>query len=714
MAMMRESMMLPTVKCSSCGGQVEISLMGEHVCPGPAAELSPPPEEYEPYTPYNASRLSEKQGRIPPAVDINAANDPWMRQGQLTPNSINGESRSLSAPEKDELFISSPGIEDDLIPSPRPMEQTSFFVGFDAKHRSVEPEPDYLSVSPGSQVNSSLMKRMDTIAPGPFDTSRSPSSPSFPPRSASFDKQIDFLSAPKDPNGPRRSATAPLHYEPANNTSTDSVSPSIPKRNDYEGFGPPPSRDGDELKPEPLGLIGRSKTFPKSMSSQELPPPLRTPSAPGSRPDTAKSDTPRGHQSRPSMGPDTSRRPPPRKSLLQPQKNTGSVDLAAEFGASNPYHTPSDSASSGYSTFSHPSHTSSQTSPARSQTRRQPSDSSAVNGLMNDVQNSIDSLRPQDLRIEPSLQPPLRTRSPLAESPYETTPEDRLDPAIQSGRRFDTTPVPSPYSTSPQDRLSSDPAVQAGRLHGAPASLAPPPRKGSRDPTAYRGDCKACGLEIRGKSISSADGRLTGKYHKACFVCATCSEPFTSAEFYVHEDKPYCEQHYHKLNGSLCGSCQKGIEGQYLQDEFQIKYHVGCFRCLDCGRSLSDGYFEVDGKSYCERDAWRRVQQPWLAGNDQGMDQDRPMKGPQTPRGPPGPMGFPGPRPPGAGGLPGRPGPGQRRGGPGLGLAPGPGLGLPRPPYGLPTGNRPGPSAGSRPPSVRPRMNKRNTRLGMM
>lgn len=87
--------MLPTIKCSSCGRQVEISLMGEHICTGPTAErkattrnhvhsvrltrstVSPPPEEdeYEPYTPYNASKAQDKFGRIPPAVDINVASE---------------------------------------------------------------------------------------------------------------------------------------------------------------------------------------------------------------------------------------------------------------------------------------------------------------------------------------------------------------------------------------------------------------------------------------------------------------------------------------------------------------------------------------------------------------------------------------------------------------------------------------------------------------
>lgn len=736
--------------------------MGEHICTGPKAEREAmipqtlfvlaqltttqyhhlqkklrstsrtmPPSKQKSTAAYHPPSTSKPQVSVLHVLAADKSltpdtDDPWTRQGQLTPNSLSGDIH-LSPHQTDDFFISSPALEDDLIPSPRPIERPGAFGGFGERKHG--PESDNLSVSP---VNTSLLKRMDTIAPGPFDTTRSPSSPSFPNRSPSFDKPADFLSAPRDPMGPKRSATAPIQI-PTTTRSTSHgsnylppPSPTIPSRNDYEGFGPP-SADSD-LKPKPL-LISRSETFPKTSFQPQGAPPPRTPSAPGPRPDHSHSHShshsrsnghnhsrsrsgsrsgsssgsrpgsSKGHKSRPSMGPDTSRRPPPRTSLLQPQrKNSGSVDLAAEFGVKNPYHTPSDSTSSGYSGFSHPSNASSRTSPARSHTRRQPSDSSSKK-----IDAVPESLRPKDLRIDSSVRPPQRTLSPL-----EIAPTDRVDPAIQSARRFES--PSTPYGTSPRDQHPDDPAVQSGRLRGTPSPQSRTPRKGSRDRTAYRGDCKACRQAITGKSISSADGRLTGKYHKACFVCTTCSEPFSSAEFYVLNDKPYCEQHYHKLNGSLCGSCQKGIEGQYLQDEFQIKYHVGCFRCLDCGQSLSGGYFEVEGRSYCERDAWRRVQQPWLANNNN----DKPAESHPFMK-PPGPSQSsrvpsslappaPGRRPShGMGGLPPRPAPSQR--GP-----PPAGLGL-RPPYGSSGANS---RHGGGPGGPMPRMNKRSTRLLMM
>ncbi|CRK23082.1 hypothetical protein BN1723_012892 [Verticillium longisporum] len=289
---------------------------------------------------------------------------------------------------------------------------------------------------------------------------------------------------------------------------------------------------------------------------------------------------------------------------------SSTINLANEFGVGNPYHSPSDSASSGYSTFSRPGHSSSQsssqTSPVRSRPeRRKPSDTSNFNNIMIDLEvsmadmgsmqqnapsndrkaNSSFNRQPSlgDVRYDPAAQGrPERTRSPLAAGPndYNRAP-------VETHIRQQASSPPRDLLPQPSTRKPSDPAVQSSR-----------------------GNCKSCGDPIKGKSISSADGRLTGRYHKACFVCTTCTEPFTSAEFYVHNDKPYCEQHYHKLNGSLCGSCGRGIEGQYLEDEESIKYHVGCFRCGDCGMSLSNGYFEVDGRAFCERDAWKRVQQP--------------------------------------------------------------------------------------------------------
>ncbi|KAK0745209.1 hypothetical protein B0T21DRAFT_99244 [Apiosordaria backusii] len=279
---------------------------------------------------------------------------------------------------------------------------------------------------------------------------------------------------------------------------------------------------------------------------------------------------------------------------------------------------------------------------------------------------------PRELQGPPPMEPPRQLqRAPTMEVPRQLQRAATMDEPRDQHRQD-----PSRTPNRPRDPRDE---VRDGRpLHersrSQPRNMVPPSAQPSR------GDCKACGLPIKGKSISSADGRLTGRYHKPCFVCSTCQEPFSSATFYVLDDRPYCEQHYHKLNGSLCGSCGRGIEGQYLEDETSKKHHVGCFKCGDCGMALRDGYFEVSGRAYCEKDAWRRVQQPQPMMGGMGM-------GPMGPMGPPG-RGRGGMRPPG--GPMGLPGTNPRFG--------------PNGPYG---NSRLG-------PGPRPKMEKRMTRLGML
>lgn len=170
------------------------------------------------------------------------------------------------------------------------------------------------------------------------------------------------------------------------------------------------------------------------------------------------------------------------------------------------------------------------------------------------------------------------------------------------------------YSNGKEEpRLLRDPALNTPGL--APQPPRPrdlePARDLSRRPTtaANKGRCRGCSEQIIGKSVKDSSGRLTGRYHKHCFVCRTCRAPFPTAEFYVFNNAPYCEQHYHQLNGSLCRTCNRGIEGQYLETDMRVKYHPRCFSCFTCRVVLRDDYFEVGGRNYCERHAYSVVNQ---------------------------------------------------------------------------------------------------------
>lgn len=98
--------------------------------------------------------------------------------------------------------------------------------------------------------------------------------------------------------------------------------------------------------------------------------------------------------------------------------------------------------------------------------------------------------------------------------------------------------------------------------------------------------CRGCSMLITGKSISSADGKLTGKYHKECFKCAhqDCRQSsFPNGEFYVFDDRPYCSMHYHATAGSACAYCGEGIEGNCIATADNKRYHLHCHN--DNGRA---------------------------------------------------------------------------------------------------------------------------------
>lgn len=112
------------------------------------------------------------------------------------------------------------------------------------------------------------------------------------------------------------------------------------------------------------------------------------------------------------------------------------------------------------------------------------------------------------------------------------------------------------------------------------------------------------------------ESRLT----RAGFVCKTCRSPFATADFYVINNDPYCEQHYHRLNDSLCTKCDRGIEGPYLETQPGQKFHPNCFTCVDCRKVLSDDYFEITGSVYCEQHAVTELRRKEGLGPKRNME----------------------------------------------------------------------------------------------
>ena len=226
--------------------------------------------------------------------------------------------------------------------------------------------------------------------------------------------------------------------------------------------------------------------------------------------------------------------------------------------------------------------------------------------------NSIDYLTGPTLDQHRSLSP---ARTPTPISPQQSLPVRPGWPAaiqpLQPPQRKNSSPL-----TSPDDYIiSAFPDQPHNNLHLIPAQPPPPPVPGTstnrRPSPVSKGRCRGCNENIFGKSVSSADGQLTGRYHKQCFVCTTCAAPFPAMDFYVSNNHPYCARHYHEINNSICGSCDRGIEGAYLEmlmDPLLRKFHPHCFTCQDCHLILREDYYEWNGRVLCEQHAFGAAQ----------------------------------------------------------------------------------------------------------
>ena len=462
-----------------------------------------------------------------------------------------------------------------------------------------------LSLSSISGGPRSLLDRLPPTAPSLLEAS--------PPRSVRLDRDIGQV-APPLPN-PTEIPMEPLRQDhrshnfpiqPTNGIPGDGPSALIPRRPSAGGLLT--RRPTVSAANRPLDEIGSVSSYKSSK---------RPPSPPKSHTGGNDMEKSRGNEGRNNTLPGPTR--------------------AGDFEGGNPYHTSTESTSSNGSVRSDGKTGSSRSSPPLSDAsfnlRRRPSDRmTRLDDLLHDAQAATEHVAGKEERQPASRVQPLSFSRPLYARPLEQPPgmeallpppESPMDPAIQNGV---LSPIPPP---------SKHPAIPP--VPKLPAQTPAEGRPARRATSGNKGNCRGCGEIIKGKSVSSADGRLSGRYHKRCFVCKTCQEPFQTADFYVLDNHPYCEQHYHQLNGSLCKSCDRGIEGQYLETELKQKFHPACFTCQvshsyvggwrrgtggndanfgsqDCRKVLRDDYFEMNGRMYCEQHAFRAAQQASILG----------------------------------------------------------------------------------------------------
>lgn len=511
--------------------------------------------------------------------------------------------------------------------------------------RYPEPSPLFAPLSPRFNGGENVSKRMNNIAPGPFDSRRpstasAPKSPIQEPslghrRTETQGSVRSIGSVPRSRTSLASSTSRASAYSnrstgtstrPKPGPSTTMAPPALPTATEEgEGIDAFLGRlQSEARRPGRSSQDDRSKTFPIRNASQERrgpPPRPRRPSEkdlpPANIAEYKTSDfAPRSNNmfpsrtvSRADSDSGSRRTSGPARSLQPPPPVMTNYSLETPSGA---LHTPSDSGLSddSYASYTSRSVASSRSSPpsseashSRSVSKVSRSDYLADDNLQRTASpDSYTNTRPPPSQTQSRRPPASYTRPNLPEPipqilspgfPSPSAPESPMDPAIQLGfyeGRQKAQPSPQDpalnFSQSPPRRRPESGPRQAEVRRPAPAS---------------KGNCRGCSEPIVGKSVKDSSGRLTGRYHRSCFVCRTCGDGFPTAEFYVYENAPYCEHHYHELNGSLCNSCNRGIEGQYLETDAREKFHPRCFTCATCRVPLSADYYEVGGRKFCER-----------------------------------------------------------------------------------------------------------------
>ncbi|XP_056629120.1 leupaxin [Triplophysa dalaica] len=119
--------------------------------------------------------------------------------------------------------------------------------------------------------------------------------------------------------------------------------------------------------------------------------------------------------------------------------------------------------------------------------------------------------------------------------------------------------------------------------------------------TAGKGHCASCGKIITGKMITA----LGQVWHPEHFVCTECRAEVGTCGYFERDGKPYCETDYQSLFAPRCGYC-KGPIIQNILTAMDQTWHPEHFFCSDCGDLFGpEGFMEKDGKPYCPRDFYR-------------------------------------------------------------------------------------------------------------
>ena len=175
-------------------------------------------------------------------------------------------------------------------------------------------------------------------------------------------------------------------------------------------------------------------------------------------------------------------------------------------------------------------------------------------------------------------------------------------PRLNSFPGPEETPIPSiePLQLSRKDKIEGSPRIEPAQeestiKNDVPSNSGNETLNIESEPKYPPGEgpCRNCGQEVVDRPIySKKANELSGQWHRQCFRCLNCDVKFNkTTPCYILDDKPYCQQHYHEENGSICQVCSGFIEGECLENDRTERFHVHCLTCFLCHTQITSDYF---------------------------------------------------------------------------------------------------------------------------
>eukprot|EP00030_Apusomonadida_sp_AF-17_P002387 a339486_258.p2 GENE.a339486_258~~a339486_258.p2 ORF type:complete len:243 (-),score=75.21 a339486_258:15-719(-) len=110
-------------------------------------------------------------------------------------------------------------------------------------------------------------------------------------------------------------------------------------------------------------------------------------------------------------------------------------------------------------------------------------------------------------------------------------------------------------------------------------------------------NCVACNTIIDSDSVNLKN---VGKYHAKCFVCVDCKGTLSS-DFHLRDGQLYCSTHFNERFGVQCASCNRFISTKIIAAG-EKKFHAECFICASCSAPFTSTYMMDEGLPYCNRE----------------------------------------------------------------------------------------------------------------